>query len=904
MKKTTKKTTRKTSTTKSTKVKEQAVVNPRQHLIEKAYHLLPDGFSWKYYLRLNPDVEKITGQNEEAVIAHYLKFGKQEGRAYKDKTIYIKPRNGLGNRIININDMYVFAIDHGFSSIKVCWTSTEGFSDEKFEELFDIDNIPSNISFISEKEYDEACAQHLKLNDFVQQDPKTFQYVFNTNSDNLLEKIKNNTFCYDDWSSIIWIFDKQLWQNMRERNDFIAHLRPNTHLQKIIDDASKNFHSDVVGVHIRRGDAARSDFGNQYLRSSDDAFLEEINKHVGMKSGYQQFFLATDCKRTEEYILKKSPPYAQIITHDKKNFVDDSISMDENKPNQKDAIIDLFLLSKTSAILGNYWSTFDDLASRIGNIPCRKINSTQENVVVNTDPISVLVGVKNRQKALHISLNSWLQHDLIKQIVIVDWSSDVDLSYLESWDPRVKVVRVENKKKYHVAEALNTGIPYLHNNKILKLDVDYIINPYFDLAEITNINENEFLAGNWSQYKEDNNLGFIENLHGLVCVYKKNLIKINGYNENIKEYGWEDSDLYERLELAGLQPKNLNFAHNHVPMFHIPHKNNHRTQHYEDKDVYRTLLKNQAIAKQDIQENMALAKNYTGIQKIIKICDYVQSEDLKAFDNNLESIGLLITGTELDDGSYENFVQRISDYTPRNYLTRKTPFNIFCKGIDAESIDIRKLKKIFDEVNIHPINIPHSLDYYYKYDPNTIHYGIYGKKSGPNFAFFEAIKKSEIYNTTLLLECDCYFGEDWLRRIAHYTNNYGGFLISGAVYLGNYEADKKIHDTINTHINGGICLYATGNNFFKKYIQFCRDKMPEIVRKSNMGDIAYDFGIKIMIDDYYNDATLLQEREFFQFIRQKYVVNSLIGNFSNKSCEYMTLEEIQSKYNFALLHRK
>jgi len=876
-----------------------------QQLKQKVYDRLPKDFDWQHYLKLNPDIVTKFGLADEKVAAiHYVKYGQDEKREYRKKTIYIKPRNGLGNRIMNINDMYVFARDHNFTSLKICWTETEGFSDERFDELFDLSYLPDYITFISNTEYEKETSNLFKLHEHISQDPKTFKYTFHMDSDELLEYIKSNSFCYDDWSSIAWSFAKQLWDQMNTRNDFIHLLKPHPTLAKTINNISKDFSNDIIGIHIRRGDAARSLFNSQYLRSSDAAFLLEMNKYVGMKSGYQQFFLATDCERTQKHIIKTKPLEATIIHYDSKKFIDDTVTIDHNKPNQKDAVIDLFLLSKTSTILGNHWSTFDDLAARIGNIPCRKVNPLNESPSVNYDPISVLVGVKNRQKALHISLNSWLQHDIIQQIVIVDWSSDINLKYLESWDSRITVIRVDGKNKYHVAEALNTGIPYLHHQKILKLDVDYIINPYFDLAEITNINDNEFLAGNWSQYREDNNLGFIENLHGLVCVYKKHLVNINGYNENIKEYGWEDSDLYERLELSGVQPKNLNFAHNHVPMFHIPHKNQHRTQHYDDQDVYRTLLKNQAIAKQDIAENTELTKRYTGLQKIVKVCDYLQSDDLKHFDNQLESIGLLLTGDELSDGSYQKFIDRLKAATTKNYITKQVHFNIFCKKSDAETIDVRALKKIFGNINIEPIEIPHSLDYYYKYDPNTIHYGTYGKKSGPNFAFFEAIKKSHLYNTTLFLECDCYFGKDWLRRIEQYTNNYGGFLISGAIYLGNYEVDKKIHDIINSHINGGICLYATGISFFQKYMKFCHDKMPEIIRKSSMGDVAYDFGLKMIMDDYYNDPILIQEREFFQFVRQKYVVNSLIGNFSNKACEYMKLEEIQDKYNFALIHRK
>jgi len=60
---------------------------------------------------------------------------------------------------------------------------------------------------------------------------------------------------------------------------------------------------------------------------------------------------------------------------------------------------------------------------------------------------SLITSVKNRTDMLSVSLPSWLNKPQIKELVIVDWSTtDYNLKLLEGLDPRIKIVRVPNKK--------------------------------------------------------------------------------------------------------------------------------------------------------------------------------------------------------------------------------------------------------------------------------------------------------------------------------------------------------------------------------------------------------------------------------------------------------------------------
>ncbi len=58
-------------------------------------------------------------------------------------------------------------------------------------------------------------------------------------------------------------------------------------------------------------------------------------------------------------------------------------------------------------------------------------------------------------------------------------------------------------------------------------------------------------------------------------VWKQDLFKVNGWEENFTGWGYEDSDLVIRLLRAGVQRKNGRF---YIPVIHLWHPENDRTQ--------------------------------------------------------------------------------------------------------------------------------------------------------------------------------------------------------------------------------------------------------------------------------------------------------------------------------------
>lgn len=219
--------------------------------------------------------------------------------------------------------------------------------------------------------------------------------------------------------------------------------------------------------------------------------------------------------------------------------------------------------------------------------------------------ISIICACKNRNSALRVSLNSWLNFKEISEIIVVDWSSDEPISPFTSLDPRIKIVTVQNKKYFNQPQPLNLAASLTTGDYILKLDTDYVINPYYNFIEEYFPGENEFTSGNQNYitpefYDEETGTYMIKKhemsdaqlkeyfasyssyfryLTGLLFISKENFEKIGGYNENLgKYYAFEDSELYERLENLGLNHKKINCDHS---MIHLPHADTKRVENFE-----------------------------------------------------------------------------------------------------------------------------------------------------------------------------------------------------------------------------------------------------------------------------------------------------------------------------------
>ncbi len=196
-----------------------------------------------------------------------------------------------------------------------------------------------------------------------------------------------------------------------------------------------------------------------------------------------------------------------------------------------------------------------------------------------TEGISLITAVKNRQETLREAIPTWIAQKEIDEIVILDWASDESLIPLvnEFQDGRIILAVVEDQPKWILSYAYNLAARLASKNKLLKIDADVKVNPGFFSRH--KLEEGIFYTGNWEIARNDNE----RHLNGSVFCFRDDFFKVNGYNEYIQSYGWDDSDLYNRMKEAGLVRKNIDLDYLH----HIEHVK--RTSFQNKTDFIRSI---------------------------------------------------------------------------------------------------------------------------------------------------------------------------------------------------------------------------------------------------------------------------------------------------------------------------
>ena len=284
---------------------------------------------------------------------------------------------------------------------------------------------------------------------------------------------------------------------------------------------------------------------------------------------------------------------------------------------------------------------------------------------------------------------------------------------------------------------------------------------------------------------------------------------------------------------------------------------------------------------------------------------FLQPPFLRRDPNVLASVCLLLTGNEIDTGEFDTFIDRIMDSLRQSELNRQAAYAMDFKVLTLKHSTPRCvwwLQKYFRSVAVLRSNIPDKFNFYSRQastpDEEPARDCTYGLKSAPNYHFFEVMPLLKQYNTTLLLETDCYLGPDWLHRLAQYTQHSGGFWISGATYSGLNA--RPFCDTITRHINGGVAMYATGHPGFQKFVAFCHKIAPKYFQVAPW--MPYDCLLDQIIADHYEHDTL--QRYTWQFIHSQYRATNLILNFSPERDRGLCPKKIFARTRYAVLHKK
>lgn len=157
---------------------------------------------------------------------------------------------------------------------------------------------------------------------------------------------------------------------------------------------------------------------------------------------------------------------------------------------------------------------------------------------------SLVTCCMNREENLLKALDSWLACSDLREIILVDWSSDHPVQQALQdrgiTDPRIRVIRVEGEPRWILSYAFNIGFRVASCARILKADADIVLSP--DFFRKNQLAPGRFIAGNWRTASEDQS-----HVNGFFYTHKSDLAAISGFNEYITTYGWDDDDIYARL---------------------------------------------------------------------------------------------------------------------------------------------------------------------------------------------------------------------------------------------------------------------------------------------------------------------------------------------------------------------
>lgn len=172
---------------------------------------------------------------------------------------------------------------------------------------------------------------------------------------------------------------------------------------------------------------------------------------------------------------------------------------------------------------------------------------------MNTSCATIIASCQLTPSRVHTfadAMHSWIKVKGVGEIIVVDWGSSVSaISVMKSIgipsSARAKNIRVygSGSLPWRIGAAFNLGLAYALCPKILKVDCDTYLHEDFLLHN--QIESVGFRYGDYMNADADEN---DKHLNGVFFARTSDLRYIHGFDERFSLYGWDDSDLYFRLE--------------------------------------------------------------------------------------------------------------------------------------------------------------------------------------------------------------------------------------------------------------------------------------------------------------------------------------------------------------------
>lgn len=263
----------------------------------------------------------------------------------------IVPIGGLANRMRVVMSALEIAPKVSYP-IRILWQATDECK-ASFQELFEPIEYP-NITF--EEGGGWANKMSTKWNLWIPRLLRKPQYAeqwedFNPHGGISADVMQNHTSVFVSTCYPLVDYNESLTKR---------YFIPTSALRQEIATSTQAFGAHTLGVHIRRTDNKMS-----ILHSPVSAFRQRIDKHLADFPD-AQVFLCTD---DEEVKQQFKDIYGQRL------LTWDSELRRNSLKGIQDAVIELWSLSKTSRVVGSYYSSFSNTATEIGEQPLEIIQN-------------------------------------------------------------------------------------------------------------------------------------------------------------------------------------------------------------------------------------------------------------------------------------------------------------------------------------------------------------------------------------------------------------------------------------------------------------------------------------------------------------------------------------------------
>ncbi|WP_256010769.1 glycosyltransferase family 2 protein [Desertivirga xinjiangensis] len=245
---------------------------------------------------------------------------------------------------------------------------------------------------------------------------------------------------------------------------------------------------------------------------------------------------------------------------------------------------------------------------------------------------SLLISTYNWPTALELVLKSvLLQSKLPNEVIIADDGSTEDTKILINRYKSLLPIPLHHvwhpDKGFRKTIIMNKAINVASGDYIIQIDGDIILHPHFISDHLKNAEHNYFIKGSRAMLNMEftqkliksgnvniNPLGsgvrskingtYLPRLSSLFygstkktndlrgcnfAFWKKDFIKVNGYNNNLIGWGHEDIELAARMVNSGLKRKQLKLS---AVCFHLYHKINSRKRQDTNYMIYKNVVHN------------------------------------------------------------------------------------------------------------------------------------------------------------------------------------------------------------------------------------------------------------------------------------------------------------------------